>query len=929
MKRAALNHLHMNKNFRMGSKTPNLVVQRTIFGIPSGTRLQKLPWGWHLPISIPETSVKKPEEPDLALPLTPVDADAVFAQAADLINNPPGHSPIEKIKAYDRAIQLLQQLDLNEPLYRYALSAAHNNKGTALRAIGTAQALGLALKEYDEAIRLGRTLDLTSPNYCNALASAHTNKGTALRAIGTAQALGLALKEYDEAIRLGGTLDLTTPEYCNDLARAHNNKGTALQALGTAQALGLALKEYDEAIRLGRTLDLTSPNYCNDLASAHYNKGNALQALGTAQALSDGVAHYQAIALLKNHMNRPANQRMAAMVNVIGLAYWNKSQCLLLAHDPHTASDAADDGLTLLREQEIGGIFTLRDLREKLFVNTLQAYTQSGQFQFLSEIIIEHLDPTNAGSAPTSTNMQNAAVYYLRQAAATLYSQPQAPKALLEEIKQTLKKLAEIRVQYFGGTAISARLQAVELERMDNPDGARQILEKYLEFRPSDPEGYLELAAFFARQQQIQPAINVYHNAAIKLIHRAQAKGELEVSIPAITAIADKILKLKLLHQCFTEQEEIALKQVLELQKWLFSDFCVRLFSAEALKNVDHQWRNELEQSLKIVGEQLELYHNRLVTQLTHRVREEAKKDAWDEFNELTRSMARTLCAGIGLPWDDFQEGVTAAWLERWSHYKNEWHQASAERRVEIEEQIAHGLGYTVGEMTQQLHDKILAGSYAHLQHLLGADIWQAFQDSPEARLLACGHHWLQLPPSPNSARYAGLELGMAVETCLLARLFTPLKEQLQKTGQHAAITIAPDDFSFKTGQFLKGDISAVEFGPMAGALGRILKYLDAPDQIKGSSYYRDLARYLNQLPNPAPLRDLAARKHRAAQLEAIKKCRNQCAHPHDLPTPEELQTLWEKVAGDAEHGFFRYFGAALVAPPTPATALDSIQTTS
>lgn len=283
--------------------------------------------------------------------------------------------------------------------------------------------------------------------------------------------------------------------------------------------------------------------------------------------------------------------------------------------------------------------------------------------------------------------------------------------------------------------------------------------------------------------------------------------------------------------------------------------------------------------------------------------------------------MARTLCAGIGLPWDDFEEGVTAAWLERWSYYKNEWFQASDERRAEIEDQIAHGLGYTVGEMTQQLHEKILAGSYAHLQHLLGADIWKAFQDSPEARLLACGHHWLQLPPSTNSARYAGLELGMAVETCLLARLFTPLKEQLQKTGQHAAITIAPDERLPKAGQFLKGDIGTVEFGPMAGSFGRTLKYLDASDQVTGSSYYRDLARYLNQLPNPAPLRDPAARKRRAAQLEAIKQRRNQCAHPHDLPTPEELQTLWAQVVGDSEHGFFRYFGAALAAPPTVADA--------
>jgi tetratricopeptide (TPR) repeat protein len=828
----------------------------------------------------------------------------------------------EAIAAYDEAIKLLKALDLSVHEYNNRLGEAYINKGITLYNINTPQALNEADALYNQVIALRKKLNFNIPEYRNKLAAAYTNKGLVLSKIHSLQALADAINAYDQAIALRKELDLGIPHYCNDLANDYNNKGTALKDVGDTQALTDAINAYDKAIALRKRLDLSVLEYCVDQAGTNVNKGIVLDRIGSPQELADAVTAYdQAIELVKNHIAQPINQRRLDIIHVAGLAYWQKGLTLLRIGNSHAACDAAAEGLTLLREQEISGIFILHDLREKLFTITLQAYTQSGQFQLLPKIVLEHLDPANAGSAPTSVKMQEAAVQYLRQVAATLYLQPQSPKALLEEIKQTLQKLAQIHVQYFGGTALSARLQAVELERMGNSDGAKKLLEGYVQLRPLDPEGYLELAAFLAKHQEIDTAINAYYNAAIRLIHRARAKGELEISIPAVTAIADKILKLKLLHQCFTEREELALTQVLKLQEWLFSDFCVRLFSAEALKNVGHQWRNELEQSLKIVGEQLELYHNRLVTQLTHRVREDAKKDAWDEFNELTRSMARTLCASIGLPWDDFQEGVTAAWLERWSYYKNEWHQASDERRVEIEDQIAQGLGYTVGEMTQQLHEKILAGSYAHLQQILGTDIWKAFQDSPEARLLACGHHWLQLPPSANSARYAGLELGMAVETCLLARLFTPLKEQLQKTGQHAAVTIDNADFSGKAGQFLKGDIGTVEFGPMAGSFGRTLKYLDAPEQVTGSSYYRDLAQYLNQLPNPAPLRDPAARKRRAAQLEAIKQRRNQCAHPHDLPTPEELQTLWAQVVGDSEHGFFRYFGTALAAPPTVADA--------
>lgn len=327
------------------------------------------------------------------------------------------------------------------------------------------------------------------------------------------------------------------------------------------------------------------------------------------------------------------------------------------------------------------------------------------------------------------------------------------------------------------------------------------------------------------------------------------------------------------------------------------------------------RWRDALASALEPVARQIETYLHDLLGKFETTTRQQALDQARGELYEQGQAMARTLCLGLGIPWDTFGEAVTAAWLERWAFLQQDWQRGDEVQRRALEEQLAEGLAHTVSELTRQLHPEALAPSDAALQTALGP-IWNLLRDSDEARFLACGHHWLSQSQQPESTRFAGLELGLAVETGLLTRIFAPLKAWLVKSGQCGHIALDPDDWSYKAGLFLTGKTSAVEFGPMAGAFGRTLKH--PPEELAG--YYRHLAAYLDNLPNPAPLRVAAARKRRVANLGQIKDWRNQCAHPKAPPTDQDLRAMWNMVVADPEHAFFRYFGAALLPPPDPAT---------
>ncbi|MDG4559614.1 MAG: hypothetical protein P9F19_19790 [Candidatus Contendobacter sp.] len=825
---------------------------------------------------------------------------------------------------------------------------AYMNRGNAKRSASD-HGPNAAIPDYDAAIALMNTLraELEPAGHWevglrNDLAGAYMNRGNAKRDA-SGHGLGAALADYDTAIALRKALRAELEPagrwevgLRNDLANAYVACGIAkLDASGHGP--GAALADFDAAIKLMEALRAElepagrwEVGLRNDLANAYVACGLAkaqASGHGPGAALSDYDA---AIDLLRPFLEGPLGSRLPFMVNVASRAFGGKANALLASHDAPAATDAAAEGLLLLKELEIGGTFWLRSLRESLFETTLNAYVQARQLQFLPEIILEHLEPTHPGAAPTSVAMHEAAARYLRQAAADLYLQPKHPQALLDEFAQTLHRLETLHTLYFGGTATSARLQAAERERTDGPALAQQVLERYTDEkrgRGKDPEGYLALAEFLVRHRQNTAAITAYQDAAIALLGNVPARGEMEPYIARVAEIAALILKLKLLQQPLpaTLDRDATFRlllSALNLSHWLYSEFPNALFAAprwqstlQRLTGRTERWRDALTSALKPVAAQIETYLHDLLGKFETTTRQQALDQARGELCEQGQAMARTLCLGLGIPWDAFSEGVTAAWLERWTFLQQDWHRGDETQRRALEEQLAEGLAHTVSELTRQLHQEALATSDATLQAALGP-IWNLLHDSDEGRFLACGHHWLSQLHQPESARFAGLELGLAVETGLLNRLFAPLKAWLVKSGQCHHIALDPDDWSYKAGLFLAGKTSAVEFGPMAGAFGRTLKH--PPEELAG--YYRHLAAYLDSLPNPKPLRVATARKRRVANLGQIKDWRNQCAHPKTPPTNQDLQAMWNLVVADPEHAFFRYFGAALLPPPDPAT---------
>jgi hypothetical protein len=459
------------------------------------------------------------------------------------------------VVAYDQAIRLGESLDLSVAQYRNALARTHNNKGNALYALGTPKNLAAAIAAYDQIFRLCESLDLSVAEYRNALANAHNNKGIALRALGTPKDLAAAIAAYDQAIRLYESLDLSVAEYRNALARTHNNKGNALHALGTPQAQVAAVAAYDEAIRLGESLDLSVAEYRNALANAHDYKGNALEALGTPKDLIAAADAYdEAIRLgetldLKvescrrsligtytNKGNSPILSPQTALdlfqkaidladggrgLSITGIeftakAYRGAANAYLRLADPVNAADAADEGLSLLRELEIQGVFKLRSLREDLFAITLDAYVQAQQFQWMPEIIREHLDPDQRGSAPASEAMHAAALRALIQSLMVLYQTPRTAVAvadLLADLETLATQLAGWRTRYFSGEASSAWLRAQDCEKRGRPEQAEQILHAYIQARPLDPCGPKVLGDLYAQRRQPAAAEAAYRDA--------------------------------------------------------------------------------------------------------------------------------------------------------------------------------------------------------------------------------------------------------------------------------------------------------------------------------------------------------------------------------------------------------------------------------
>ena len=232
-----------------------------------------------------------------------------------------------------------------------------------------------------------------------------------------------------------------------------------------------------------------------------------------------------------------------------------------------------------------------------------------------------------------------------------------------------------------------------------------------------------------------------------------------------------------------------------------------------------------------------------------------------------------------------------------------------------------------MAQESEKIADGELAAAGARLRALFGR-IWDQALEDPERRFLACA---LRCLGEDGLARYAGLELGLAVQWSLGHRLFDPLRKQWRahywaegpgRGAPRAAERFGvPDDergLAAPLVRFLDGQLGALDLGPMLIWLQKAIK-VDSSGQTQAERELRELVGgfLAALLPNPPPLPAPApeVRKRRAQDLESLRQLRNECAHPHKAPTRERLDRAWQTVAADAEDAFYRYFGLALLAP--------------
>ncbi|WP_295413951.1 hypothetical protein [uncultured Thiodictyon sp.] len=701
---------------------------------------------------------------------------------------------------------------------------------------------------------------------------------------------------------------------------------------GTRAALAAAVDAQDEAIRLRRGLDLSVAEYRNGLANACLNKGVALAAQGTPAALAAAVDAYdKAIGLAAVPEGRPDEALRIDRAKAETKALGNKALALLQLDDPMGAQDSADEGLSRLRELESHGLYTLRPLRESLFRLTLNCSLAARQPQFLPEIVLEHLDPDQPGSAPASPAMHSAALNALQQGMAQYLQTPrQSHRAA--ELVPAAQRLAEIRALYFGGTAEGVRLQAEDLERRGNPDGALRVLHDYVAARPLDPEGQLALAEHYGRRRDWPRAQPCWQRAAALLMQQAPEDADRAEVAGRVARVAQLLLDLKLMTLALDQPTSAAdtrllLAQSDDLLRWLLRDFVDGLFAdARGAPVADPglaDWRAPLAPALDAVWAPFAERRQATLDELIASADAHARERAWQAFESMTLAMHRTLVAGLSIRWSGFAQALAHTWIEIWSERRDAWLAADAPERERIESEIGRALAHRVAEESRKVSDGELAESGRQLRGLLGR-IWDEALDDPERRFLACA---LRCLGEDGLARYAGLELGLAVEWSLGNRLFSPLRQAWRdgapergtaKAAQHFGVPDGERGLAGPLTRFLDGQLGQLELGPMVAWLQKAIKG-DSPAQTPAERLLRGLVGdfIAAGLPNPAVLLapEPEVRKRRARTLEDLRSLRNDCAHPQDAPTRERLDGAWASVVANDADAFYRYFGLALLHP--------------
>ncbi|MCG3150584.1 MAG: hypothetical protein PCFJNLEI_04071 [Verrucomicrobiae bacterium] len=282
-------------------------------------------------------------------------------------------------------------------------------RGIARLEAGAPAELQEAIGDFDQAIALRCKLPLdANPIFRYGLAAGWMNRGDALTRLGSAENLADAVRSYDAALETLRDLPVeANPLFRRRLAIAWSNRGLSLQAQNTAAALLEAGRSFETASAVlhgGNAAEIVDRDYL--LAAAQMNHANALVrgAPGGSPAQARVMAQ-QAVALADQ-----AQLQDLAMTEVRLKARYILCQAIaqllapLTTTDPISddlfaeASDAVDNGLALARSWEQQGVTQFRSVAQDLFHFGARIY-QMSQPHFLSEFLLENLDPARSSSS--------------------------------------------------------------------------------------------------------------------------------------------------------------------------------------------------------------------------------------------------------------------------------------------------------------------------------------------------------------------------------------------------------------------------------------------------------------------------------------------------------------------------------------------------
>jgi hypothetical protein len=525
------------------------------------------------------------------------------------------------------------------------------------------------------------------------------------------------------------------------------------------------------------------------------------------------------------------------------------------------------------------------------------------------------------GAAPASAAMHRAAMEVLHRAVADVLTMPQGD-ALLAEYGRAFARLAEIRERWFGGTATAAALRAQDAEQRGDLDAARRIVADYLQARPRDPEGWRVQAELCRRLGDGPGQEAALTELGRRLVHAGTTPPA--AGAEPVARVGGALLQLRLARDLDALLPRVAaaelpdaleglLETALGWQRWLIRDYPDAVLAPPA--GDPHlpaallaDWRENLNEPLDTTWQTAELEWRRLLPRLVNA--HDAKTRA-DLLRDTLGAADRLLIEAIALvpqDWRGFVEGLIHAWRDIAAGTLDAGADADADTtaREQRAADIAEALGRALSGITHRLDAAALADSMAALADTLGA-AWDALLTPTERRLLAAAH---RLKQHPGMARYAGLELGLALETALRERCIDPLREQ------PAAVLarLAADEPRQDTQQaaligYLQGKRRPPALGVMVELYDRVLAHWDAPPP----GLAAHLRALLQRWPQPEALRgaDPAQQRHRRDGLFALLKVRNACAHAEQPPDDAAVEQAWQHAAGDPRDGFFPVLGRA------------------